>query len=214
MRRCGPILTLLGSALLAATAGCSSSPGRYVAPIATPVAAPAYVQAEVIGGYEARAKKARAAKVKALGADSVADFVSRAEIDLRRQTAGTGVDVIRSGERILLRVPANLTFDSGKADIKPQAYSTLTEIALTLKRFDQSLVDVLGHTDSTGAEPTNLTLSQRRADAVAAYLRNRGVGAGRIAAKGFGEAHPIADNGNDEGRAANRRVEIRVVPLR
>jgi outer membrane protein OmpA-like peptidoglycan-associated protein len=121
--------------------------------------------------------------------------------------------VIRSGDRILLRLPATLTFDVGRAEIKPQALSTLTEIGLTLKRFNQSLVDVLGHTDATGTPAANQALSQRRAEAVAAHLRSRGVVAGRIATRGYGSTHPIGDNATEQGRALNRRVEIKLVPL-
>jgi outer membrane protein OmpA-like peptidoglycan-associated protein len=206
---CGPLL---------ATAGCGIGPFAPPPPppaprIVVPVV-PAYVHADLIGGRAARVKKARAAGAKLLAPAAVYDYVTRQEIDLRRQTAGTGVDVIRSGELILLRLPATGTFDVGSSVIRPQAESTVAEIGLTLKRFNQSLVDVLGHTDSTGTPVSNQALSQKRAESVAKLLRAKGVSAARVATRGYGASHPIADNLTDAGRALNRRVEIKVVPLR
>ncbi|HVM38571.1 MAG TPA: OmpA family protein [Sphingomicrobium sp.] len=206
-----------GAAL--AVSGCAFPGGAPPPPPLLPPAmavpiAPAYLHSEVIGGQAARVSKARAAGLRPLAPGAVYDYVARQELELRRQTAGTGVDVIRSGERLLLRLPATLTFDVGRAEIKPQALSTLTEIGLTLKRFDQSLVDVLGHTDATGTPAANQALSQRRADAVAAHLRSRGVAAGRLGTRGFGSTYPIGDETTEQGRALNRRVEIKLVPLR
>jgi outer membrane protein OmpA-like peptidoglycan-associated protein len=172
---------------------------------------PAYLLGDVIGGYAARAKKARAAGLKPV---AVADYVNQQELDLRRESAGTGVDVIRSGDRLFVRLPSSGTFNVGRADISPQAVSTLGEIGLTLKKYNRSLVDVLGHTDSTGTEASNKVLSERRAQAVAAHLRSRGVGQARVATRGYGASQPIGDNSTDAGRALNRRVEIKIVPLR
>jgi outer membrane protein OmpA-like peptidoglycan-associated protein len=197
-------------------AGCAPMgppPPPPIAPIAGPVV-PAYMNADVIGGHAARVKKARAAGAKLLAAGAVWDYTNRQEAELRRQTAGTGVEVIRSGEVLMLRLPASGTFDVGQSAIRPQAVSTVNEIGLILKRFNQSLVDVLGHTDATGTAKANEALSLRRAQAVAAQLRTRGVSPARLATRGYGAAYPIADNGTEVGRATNRRVEIRLVPLR
>ncbi len=200
------------------TAGCGIGPmgpppPPPIAPIAGPVV-PAYMHADVIGGRAARVKKARAAGAKLLAAGAVWDYVNRQEAELRRQTAGTGVEVIRSGELLMLRLPASGTFDVGQSAIRPQAVSTVNEIGLILKRFNQSLVDVLGHTDATGTAAANNALSLRRAQSVAAQLRTRGVSTARVATRGYGASHPIADNGTEIGRATNRRVEIKLVPLR
>ena len=202
-----------------ATPGCNIGPFAPPPPpppaprIVVPVV-PAYVHADLIGGRAARIKKARAAGAKLLTGTASWDYVNRQEIDLRRQTAGTGVDVIRSGELLLLRLPATGTFDVGSSAIKPQAMSTVNEIGLTLKKFNQSLVDVLGHTDSTGTPTSNQTLSQKRAESVAKQLRARGVSPARIATRGHAANYPIGDNATEDGRALNRRVEIKVVPLR
>ena len=218
MRRFRTFAALAISGPLLATAGCGIGPFAPPPPppaptIAAPVI-PAYLHSDLIGGRSARVKKARAAGIKPLTATTAWDYVNRQETELRRQTAGTGVDVIRSGELLLLRLPASGTFDVGSSDIKPQAMSTVTEIGLTLKKFNQSLVDVLGHTDSTGTAAANQALSQKRAESVARQLRAKGVSAARVATRGYAASHPISDNVTEAGRALNRRVEIKVVPLR
>ena len=213
MRRLRTAAGLAISGALLVTAGCAPMGPPPLPPVIGPVA-PAYMHADVIGGRAARVKKARAAGAKLLSPAAVYDYVHRQEVELRRQTAGTGVEVIRSGEVLLLRLPASGTFDVGRSDIRPQAVSTVNEIGLILKRFNQSLVDVLGHTDATGTAASNVALSQRRAQSVAAQLRAKGVSSARTATRGYGAAHPIADNGTEIGRATNRRVEIKLVPLR
>lgn len=217
MRRFRTFAALIIAGPMLATAGCSMlAPAPYALPpqgMITPVV-PAYLLGDVNGGYAARLKKARAAGLKPLSPVAVRDYVSQQELDLRRESAGTGVDVIRSGDMLFVRLPSSGTFNVGRADISPQAVSTLGEIGLTLKKYNRSLVDVLGHTDSTGTEPGNKALSEKRAQSVAAMLRSRGVAAARIATRGYGSSQPIGDNGTDAGRALNRRVEIKIVPLR
>ncbi len=220
MRHLRTLAVFVVAGPMLATAGCGLGPFAPPPPppppaprVVVPVV-PAYVHADLIGGRAARVKKARSAGIRPLTATAAWVFVNRQEIDLRRQTAGTGVDVLRSGELLLLRLPASGTFDVGRSDIKPQAMSTLAEIGLTLKKFNQSLVDVLGHTDSTGTPASNKALSEKRAQAVAAQLRARGVSAARIATRGHAASYPIADNVTEIGRATNRRVEIKVVPVR
>ena len=214
MRRLRTSAALAIGGALMLTAGCAMGPSAPpIPPIIGPIA-PAYMHADVIGGRAARVKKARAAGAKLLGPAAVYDYVNRQEAELRRQTAGTGVEVIRSGELLLLRLPASGTFDVGRSEIRSQAVSTVNEIGLILKRFNQSLVDVLGHTDATGTAAGNEALSQKRAQAVAAQLRTRGVSAARVGTRGYGAAHPIADNGTEIGQATNRRVEIKLIPLR
>lgn len=209
-------LTIVAVAALGAS-GCSNILAPAGPPPRLPVAAvpmiPAYALGDVIGGRAAREKKARAAGARPVPAGERIDYVSREEAELRRQTAGTGVDVIRSGNMLLLRLPAMSTFDVGKSEIRPQATSTLTEIALTLKSFNRTLVDVLGHTDSTGSVASNKALSERRAQAIARHLTARGVSPSRVATRGYAAAYPIGDNGTETGRALNRRVEIKVVPI-
>ena len=183
-------------------------PPRYVAP-----QLPAYALGEVIGGHAARLKAVRAAGIKPLNPTAVPNFVGRQELQLRQQTAGTGIDVIRSGNIVLVRLPASTAFDVGQATLRPQAQSLVGEIALTLKHYPQFFVDVLGHSDSTGNPKSNQALSERRAQSVAARLNSGGVAKARTRTRGYAAAHPIAGNDDETGRALNRRVEIRLVPI-
>ena len=134
---------------------------------------------------------------------------------LKEQTAGSGVDVtpVDNGQAILVNLPEGVTFDVGSYNLKPEFRATLDKVADSLKQYPDSLIDVYGHTDSTGSDAYNLDLSQRRADAVARYLISRGVSSARIQTKGMGEGYPVADNATAEGRALNRRVEVKITPV-
>ena len=135
--------------------------------------------------------------------------------ELKEQTAGSGVDVSETdnGKAILVNLPDGVTFDVGSAALKPQFRDTLDKIAASMVQYPDSLIDVYGHTDSTGSDAFNQTLSESRARTVADYLSMRGVSEARIRSKGFGETMPVANNATDEGRAKNRRVEIKIVPI-
>jgi len=134
---------------------------------------------------------------------------------LKEQTAGSGVDVTETdnGQAILVNLPDGVTFDVGSASLKPAFRDTLDKVAQSLIEYPNSLVDVYGHTDSTGSDSSNQTLSENRARTVMNYLISRGVPAARIRSQGFGETMPVADNGTVDGRAKNRRVEIKIVPV-
>ena len=135
--------------------------------------------------------------------------------ELKEQTAGSGVDVTPTGDgrAILVNLPDGVTFDVGSATLKPQFRDTLDKIAASMTQYPDSLIDVYGHTDSTGSDAYNQTLSESRARTVADYLSMRGVSAARVRSQGFGETMPVADNATDAGRAKNRRVEIKIVPI-
>ncbi|MCH7627328.1 MULTISPECIES: OmpA family protein [Novosphingobium] len=134
---------------------------------------------------------------------------------LREQTAGSGVDVTPTdnGTAILVNLPNGVTFDTDSTVIKPTFRDTLDRVAQSMVQYPNSLIDVYGHTDSTGSETYNQQLSERRAQAVASYLSSRGVSSARIRSQGFGETQPVASNATEEGRSANRRVEIKIVPV-
>lgn len=134
---------------------------------------------------------------------------------LKEQTAGSGVDVSETdnGQAILVNLPDGVTFDVASYTLKPQFRDTLDKIAASMVQYPSSLIDVYGHTDSTGSDAYNQTLSENRARTVAGYLSSRGVSAARIRSQGFGETMPIADNASDAGRTKNRRVEIKIVPI-
>ncbi len=139
-------------------------------------------------------------------------YMDRQEATIRQQLAGTGVQVMREGNDLRLIMPGNITFATDSADISPQFYSTLNAVATVLKEFPETLIQVTGHTDSTGSAEYNLQLSQKRAQSVAQYLVAQGVAPNRVVARGLGESMPIASNDTPEGRAQNRRVEIRIHP--
>jgi outer membrane protein OmpA-like peptidoglycan-associated protein len=174
-----------------------------------------YLSGDIIGGTKARSAKMRAAKIKPLGPTAAAQYLASTENELRSQTAGIGLDVLHVGNSILIRIPAALTFDSGSASVKPQFDATLKEVARTIRTRNQSFVDVFAHTDTSGSPATNLALSQKRAAAVATYLAGHGVAKARIASKGYGETAPLYDpDVTEQQKAANRRVEIRLVAYR
>lgn len=134
--------------------------------------------------------------------------------ELDEATAGTGVDVSQTpnGDGILVNLP-EVTFAVDSSTISPQMRDVLDRVAQSMIQYPNSLIDVMGHTDSTGSDAYNLDLSRRRAEAVTNFLVSRGVARSRIESIGYGEQYPIADNTTEEGRARNRRVEIRITPV-
>jgi outer membrane protein OmpA-like peptidoglycan-associated protein len=126
---------------------------------------------------------------------------------------GTGVSVTRNGDNIVLNMPNNVTFDSSSATLKPAGANTLTGVAMVLKEYPKTAVNIVGYTDSTGSNDLNMKLSQQRADGVGSALITQGVAANRVHTTGMGPANPIASNSTAEGKAQNRRVEITLSPL-
>ena len=153
------------------------------------------------------------AGVGALAGGAVGNYQDKQEAKLRQQMAGTGVDVVRKGDNITLDMPGNVTFAFDSAALNPQFNSVLDKVAQTLVEYDQTVIQVAGHTDSTGSHAYNMKLSQQRADSVKNYLAGHGVPGKRMMTIGAGPDHPVADNATPEGRAENRRVEITIVPV-
>jgi outer membrane protein OmpA-like peptidoglycan-associated protein len=216
INRCARALGL--GCLIAAVAACETAPPPPppVPASFTPlgVSAP-YLMGPVIGGYKSRAAKMRAAKIRPLTPSEVPAYMADLETELRRQTAGIGLDVLNVGGAIVIRIPAAFTFEEGSAAVKGTTDATLLEISRTVKTRNKTFVDVLAHTDSTGSPQVNQALSDRRAAAVASYLAAHGVSRARLASKGLGETAPLYNPElNDTQRAANRRIEIRLVPYR
>lgn len=156
------------------------------------------------------------AGVGALAGGAIGNYQDKQEAELRAELQGTGVSVTRTGpngENITLNMPGNVTFATDSSDLNPAFFDVLNSVGKVLKQFDKTVVEVAGHTDSTGSEQYNQSLSERRAATVAQYLEAKGVATQRILTVGMGETRPVADNGTPEGRQANRRVEITMVPL-
>jgi outer membrane protein OmpA-like peptidoglycan-associated protein len=153
------------------------------------------------------------AGVGALAGGAVGKYMDNEEAKLRQQLQGTGVSVTRYGDNLILNMPGNVTFATNQSDVKADFYPVLNSVALVLKEYDKTLVDVVGATDSTGSLDHNMQLSLKRANSVAQYLQNQGVSPMRLQAQGIGPKDPIASNDTAEGRQANRRVEIVLRPL-
>ncbi|WP_119394937.1 OmpA family protein [Salinibius halmophilus] len=144
---------------------------------------------------------------------SVGIYMDQQEAELRQQLEGTGVSVSREGDQIVLNMPGNVTFATDSSDVAPSFFDVLDSVVIVLDKYDSTLVNVDGHTDSTGSEEYNQKLSERRAASVAEYLLNSGIAVERLAAQGYGESRPIASNATPEGRSQNRRVEISLDPI-
>ncbi len=167
----------------------------------------------LVGGKKKRTEVIVGAGIGAIAGGAIGAYMDNQEKKLREQTAGSGIEVTRVGDEIKLNLPDGVTFDVDSAIVKANFHPTLDKVANVLAEYNQTYVDVLGHTDSTGSDAYNMTLSQRRADSVANYLAGRGVQRARMGAQGLGETQPIATNDTPAGRALNRRVEIRVTPV-
>jgi outer membrane protein OmpA-like peptidoglycan-associated protein len=172
-----------------------------------------YLLGDLVGGRRDRTEKILGAGIGGLAGAGIGAYMDRQERDLRARTAGTDVQVTREGDNLVLNIPSGITFAYDSADVQPQFKRTLDQVAETLAQYNQTYIDVYGHTDSTGSDAYNQTLSERRATSVADYLAGRGVQPARIGTRGFGETQPIASNDTDPGRAANRRVEVKIVPI-
>ena len=168
----------------------------------------------LVGGKKKRTEMIVGAGIGAIAGGAIGAYMDKQERELREKTAGTGVEVVRQGDELLLNIPSGVTFATNSYAIQPQFQPTLNEVATTLASYNQTDVDVYGHTESTGNDAINIPLSQNRAQAVANYLTSRGVAAARIGTQGFGASQPVASNATVEGRQQNRRVEIKIVPVK
>lgn len=135
------------------------------------------------------------------------------EAKLREKMKGTGVSVTRDGDNIVLNMPNNVTFDSSSSTLKPAGANTLTGVAMVLKEYPKTAVNVIGYTDSSGSRQLNMNLSRQRAEGVGSALITQGVAANRVRTQGMGPDNPVASNSTAEGKAQNRRVEITLSPL-
>lgn len=215
-------LPVLGIALLVAVSGCTTldpytrEEKTSNATKGAAIGAAAGAVVGLITGDDSAERKKRAlilAGVGAVAGGSVGAYQDQQEMKLRQRLEGTGVSVTRLGDDIVLNMPGNVTFDVNQSAIKADFYDVLDSVALVLNEFDKTFVEVAGHTDSTGTDAYNQSLSERRAASVSAYLRSREVLGDRLITVGAGESRPVASNDTEAGRAQNRRVEITIVPV-
>ena len=135
--------------------------------------------------------------------------------ELKEQTAGSGIDVneVDGGNAILVNLPDGVTFATGSSTINPGFQTLLDRVAASLQQYPNSLVDVYGHTDTVGSATSNQRLSEQRAQSVSNYLIGRGVSSARIRWMGFGETQLKVPTGDNVNEPANRRVEIKIIPV-
>ena len=153
------------------------------------------------------------AGVGALAGGGIGYYMDVQETKLRQELEATGVSVTRQGDSIILNMPGNITFETASSSISADFYAVLGSIAKVFNEYEKTYVDIYGHTDSVGDASYNMTLSQQRADAVSRYLQTRQVLPQRILTRGMGEDYPVAPNDTAQGRAQNRRVEIKLTPI-
>ncbi|MET4727163.1 outer membrane protein OmpA-like peptidoglycan-associated protein [Lysobacter enzymogenes] len=181
------------------------------------IGALAGVAAGLLSGNDATERRQRAligAGVGGLAGGAIGNYQDRQERALRERMAGTGVDVIRQGDNITLNMPSNITFAFNSANLDPKFDPVLDNVASTLTEYNQTIVEVAGHTDSIGGDAVNQRLSEQRAASVGNYLMSKGLVRDRFILTGAGKTRPIASNDTEAGRAQNRRVEITLVPVR
>lgn len=213
------ILGAAAAGLLASTSACTTDPvtgERKISKAAIGAALGAgagFLAGDIIGGRGDRTEKIVGVGIGAIAGGAIGSYMDKQEKELREKTRGTGVEVVRQGDELQLNMPAGITFAFNSSAVQPQFQSTLDQVAQTLAQYNQTYIDVYGHTDSVGSDAYNQTLSEQRAASVANYLVGRGVNRARIATRGFGETQPVASNADEVGRAQNRRVNIRVVPV-
>lgn len=150
--------------------------------------------------------------VGALAGYGVGTYMDKQQADLNQELKGSGIKVERQGDNINLNMPGNITFDTGKANIKSNFSPVLSDIANVMIKYPETNIEVQGHTDNVGSDADNLKLSQQRAQSVSSALGSLGVDSNRIKSVGYGESAPAASNDTPAGRETNRRVEIKIIP--
>jgi outer membrane protein OmpA-like peptidoglycan-associated protein len=180
------------------------------------IGAAAGIVVGLISGDDAVERRQHAligAGIGALAGGSIGYYMDKQEALLRAELEGTGVSVVRRGDTIILNMPGHVTFATNSSDLSPAFFDVLSSVGKVLAEYEQTVVEVAGHTDSTGSEAYNQGLSERRANTVSSYLSVQGVIDQRLITLGLGESWPVADNSSTAGRQANRRVEITMVPV-
>ncbi|MBA1147609.1 OmpA family protein [Ectothiorhodospiraceae bacterium WFHF3C12] len=215
-------VTAFAAALALALSACTTTDpytGEEKTSSATKGAAIGAIAGAVVGiatGNSAKERRNRAligAGVGALSGAAIGNYMDRQEAELRRELEGTGVSVVRHGDNITLNMPGNVTFDTDSAALNSQFFRVLNGVARVLDEYEKTIIEVAGHTDSTGSDAYNQRLSERRAQSVAQYLQGQGIRSMRIVTEGYGEQYPVATNETDAGRQQNRRVELTLAPV-
>jgi outer membrane protein OmpA-like peptidoglycan-associated protein len=205
--------TLTAAAALLLSA-CTTNPysGEQQASKAATYGAGAAAVCALVGAIDSSKHARNAALGCGIVGAGVGAYMDAQEAKLREELQGTGVQVAREGDNIRLIMPGNITFQTDSYNLRPDFYPVLNSVGQVLARYADTTLRVSGHTDNTGARAYNQTLSERRAASVADYLVTREVARQRMLVEGLAFDQPIADNSSVEGRAANRRVELYILP--
>ena len=213
------LLVAATGAMALTTAGCVTDPNTGERRVSRAAigggigALGGYLLGDLVGGRRDRTEKIVGAGIGAVAGAGVGAYMDRQEQRLRQQTAGSGIEVERQGDQLVLNMPGDVTFDLNSATVQPQFQNTLNQVASTLRDYPSTYIDVYGHTDSSGTDAYNQSLSQRRAVSVQNYLASQGVQTARMATQGFGESQLKCQETDEAGRRCNRRVEIRISPV-
>lgn len=140
-------------------------------------------------------------------------YRDKQEAELRNKLKNTGIEIVKTQQSLNLILPAGATFSVNSSSVASGFYNPLNSIASVFSKYPETKIEIYGYTDSTGKADYNLQLSQKRANSVKDYLIAQGIGVNRLYAVGEGSSNPVASNSTAEGRAQNRRVEIKVLPL-
>lgn len=165
-----------------------------------------------IGATESSKRARNAAAACGLLGAGVGAYMDAQEKKLREELVGSGVQVVREGDNLRLVMPNSITFEVNQSTLNTSIYKTLDAVVKVLNEFNETKLQVAGHTDSSGDAGYNQELSERRAKSVSDYLLSRGVTGNRLITVGYGETRPIASNQTSSGRAENRRVELLIEP--
>lgn len=153
------------------------------------------------------------AGVRPVAPEQVPSYLGDAEAELRERLVGTGVNVKRDGDDLMLEFPSDLSFSTGSSAPLPLMYTALDAVAAVADDFDQGYLVIDGHTDRQGTRRDNFILSRQRASGVASYLLSRGIPPQQMVMRAFGETRPVVKTRDGRRSRANRRIEISFVPL-
>ncbi len=208
LKACGA----LGAALI--MTACTTNPytGEQQASKAATYGAGAAAVCGLIGAIDSGQHARNAALGCGIVGAGVGAYMDVQEAKLREQLQGTGVRVVREGDNIRLIMPGHITFETDSYNLRGSFYPALNSVGQVLSKYADTTLRVTGHTDNTGSRQYNQNLSERRAGSVADYLVTRQVARERMLVQGMGFDQPVADNASAEGRAANRRVELYILP--
>lgn len=210
MRRSVVFVTLLSASV--ALAGCASTEYSNTQKGAAIGAVVGAVAGKATGNHKDK-RLVIGAAVGALAGAAVGSYMDKQEKALNEELSGTGVKVVRDGDKLRLDIPAQLTFEVNRFDIRSNLYPVFNDIAKVLRDYEKTMLVVAGHTDDTGPYQYNMNLSQQRADSVKQYLVAQNVKAIRVETQGYGPNYPTVPNSSEANRSQNRRVEIHIEPI-